>query len=235
MPDFRTSNDVLDDAGAAPARDAPAASCGDEPAIEAAPGRRHGIARGFLGAVVMGVAVAIAAWFLAGSGGAGADSSSGSARTGPRVGKEAPDFRVVQLDGTVARLSDFRGHPVWLSFWATWCPPCRAESGEIEAASRRYADAGLVVLAIDVGEDAGAVQSYVGKAGLTYLVGLDGNEQLSALYRVSGLPNHFFIDANGVLREWRVGPVDVETVDSSIAGILPAAVPLQAGAISARR
>jgi peroxiredoxin len=141
------------------------------------------------------------------------------------VGKEAPDFQVRQLDGTVARLSDFRGRPVWLSFWATWCPPCRAESAEIEAVSRTYGPSGLVVLAVDIGEDQQAVESYVQRAQLTYLIGFDPGEQIAALYRVSGLPNHFFIDAAGVLREWRVGPVEREGLAKSLTVILPAGVP----------
>jgi peroxiredoxin len=196
--------------------------------------RRASVARGLLSAVVMGTVIAGVTWFLAGPGGvAGGPPQAPSGETAgaaPRVGKEAPDFRVLQLDGTVARLSDFRGQPVWLSFWATWCPPCRSESAEIESAYQEYSQAGVVVLAIDVGEDAQTVTSYVAKAGLTYPIGLDRSQQIGALYRVAGLPNHFFIDADGVLREWRVGPVDRDSLGKSISAISSRAVPQRDGA-----
>ncbi len=75
---------------------------------------------------------------------------------GPRLGNVAPDFELLSLDGEVIDLQSFRGQPVWITFWASWCPPCRAESPELVAAYERHAADGLVIIAVDVGRS-GAV------------------------------------------------------------------------------
>jgi cytochrome c biogenesis protein CcmG, thiol:disulfide interchange protein DsbE len=202
-------------------------------------GGRRNIVRNVITAAILGVAIAGAMWVFTRGGESGASqavtlaaSSSGPA---PRVGNEAPDFRVRLLDGTVAKLSDFRGRPVWLSFWATWCPPCRSESVEIEGAYEEHLDQGMVVLAIDLGESPGTIKSYVEKAGLSYAIGVDETTQVAALYHVAGLPNHFFIDADGVLREWRVGQLGQGAIDEGIASILPTGAAKEAAIPPSRR
>lgn len=179
-------------------------------------------------ALVLSALAAAGGWFMLRPDGAktSQDISLAVAASGPapRVGREVPDFQVLKLDGTVAHLSDFRGQPIWLSFWATWCPPCRSESPEIEAATRKYSDSGLVVLALDLGESPQAVSAFVERAGLTYSIGLDRSEEVAALYHVFGLPNHFFIDRDGILRERRVGQLDPKAMDKSLASILKSRV-----------
>lgn len=139
---------------------------------------------------------------------------------GPRVGKMAPDFRVAGLDGGEFNLSAFRGRPVWISFWASWCPPCRAETPDIQAAHERYRDEGLVVLAIDIGEEPDTVRSYVERTGLTFSVGLDQSTEVAALYRISGVPTHYFIDAGGVLRDWKIGSMGENEMDRKLQALL---------------
>jgi thiol-disulfide isomerase/thioredoxin len=138
----------------------------------------------------------------------------------PRVDKPAPDFRVADLAGAPIELSALHGRPVWINFWATWCPPCRAESPEIEAAYQQYRDQGLVVVAINVGEDAGTVRDYVERAGLTYPVGGDPRTDIAAAYRVAGLPTHVFVDADGVVRDIRMGRLGKETIQQEVARLL---------------
>jgi len=140
---------------------------------------------------------------------------------GPRVGKPAPDFQVAGLDGEQLQLSGFRGRPVWINFWATWCPPCRAESPDIQAAHEQYEDAGLVVLAIDIGEDPDTVREYLERAGLTFTVGLDETTEIAALYRIAGIPSHYFIDGDGVLRDWKIGSMGKKEMDRKLKALLP--------------
>jgi cytochrome c biogenesis protein CcmG, thiol:disulfide interchange protein DsbE len=123
----------------------------------------------------------------------------------PTVGEPAPDLQVLGLDGQILRLSEFRGQPVWLNFWATWCPPCRAENPDIEAIQREFADRGLIVLAVSVGESPEVVRGYVERVGLSSTVGLDLNSVAAARYRVAGLPTHVFIDRRGTVRAYRIG------------------------------
>ena len=79
----------------------------------------------------------------------------------PTIGKFAPDFTWTGADGKAVRLSDLRGKSVLINFWATWCPPCKAEMPEMEAYWKENKDKGVVILAIDVGqEDDGAIRDF---------------------------------------------------------------------------
>lgn len=118
----------------------------------------------------------------------------------PRVGAPAPDFEATTVDGKRVHLTELRGHPVWINFWASWCPPCRAEAPEIEMVWREQRASGLVLLGISQAEDAAAVQSYAATAGLTFDLIADRDQAIGARYRVNGLPTHYFIDGEGIVQ-----------------------------------
>ena len=96
---------------------------------------------------IAGLAIAVAilalAWFVAGRQGL-SDVGKGGINTSllPKVGEEAPDFVAISPEGEVVHLSDFRGQPVWLNFWGSWCPPCRAEMPDIQTAYEELQAAG---------------------------------------------------------------------------------------------
>jgi cytochrome c biogenesis protein CcmG/thiol:disulfide interchange protein DsbE len=134
----------------------------------------------------------------------GADSEeTGSAR--PEEGKLAPDFVLQSTDGTTYRLSELRGHPVMINFWATWCGPCKDEMPAIEEAYRAHAGDGLIVLAINVRESARLVEPYVAKLRLTFPVLLDPSGSVSDRYRVRSLPTTWLVRADGTIDGWREG------------------------------
>jgi cytochrome c biogenesis protein CcmG, thiol:disulfide interchange protein DsbE len=133
----------------------------------------------------------------------------------PVVGQPAPDFVALAADGTSIRLSDLRGKPVWLTFGASWCQPCRAENPDIEATyTARSAD--VTVLQVYMDEDAAAVNDYAGRVGVTYLTVPDPNERLAAEYRILGIPSHFFIDSSGVLQQIKVGSLDPDSMKAAL-------------------
>jgi peroxiredoxin len=134
----------------------------------------------------------------------------------PRIGKEVADFQVLGVDGNSYRLSDFRGRPVWLNFWATWCPPCRAENPDIQAVYDANKDQGLVVLAISLGEDPDTVRGYANRTHLNYPMGIDQTTEIAALYRIVGIPTHFFIDRDGILREIRIGGLSKGVMEKKV-------------------
>ena len=148
--------------------------------------------------------------------------SAAPAGPAPRVGKQAPDFRVQDLDGNQFQLSDFRGRPVWINFWDTWCPPCRAENPDIEAVFEAHRNEGLVVVALSVGESRSTVKAYAQRAGITYLIGLDGSTDIAAEYRLAGVPTHFFVDAEGIVRSFQIGGLSKKSMEARVAAILPA-------------
>lgn len=175
--------------------------------------------------LVIGAVIAAAAWYFVQPGGDEPLSQSVSLTAeasgpAPKVGEPAPDFRLTDMDGNLVQLSDFRGQPVWVTFWASWCPPCRAENPDIEATYQKYRDAGLVVIAVDIGEEASAARGYLERTGLSFLVGLDQTTEVSATYRIVGIPTHYFIDGDGVLREFRIGALSRKAMDEKVEKIL---------------
>lgn len=143
------------------------------------------------------------------------------AATGPApiVDQPAPAFAATTVDGKAVRLSDFVGKPVWLTFGASWCQPCRAENPEIKAAAERHASDGLVVLAIFISEDDAAVRDYAERVGLGYLKVADPATTIASQYRILGIPTHFFIDRAGVLRSMRIGSLDGAGMEQAIGAI----------------
>ena len=136
----------------------------------------------------------------------------------PREGEPAPDFTLLSAEGERVALSDFRGKTVVLNFWATWCPPCRAEMPELQAVwEERGEGEDLVVLAVDVGERADEVMAFVENFGLTFPVALDVDGSVADHYGLPGLPSTFFIDAEGVLRSQVLGPVFGDLLEAGIA------------------
>jgi thiol-disulfide isomerase/thioredoxin len=115
---------------------------------------------------------------------------------------QAPDLKLVSLEGHVMRLSDLRGKVVLLNFWATWCPPCKAEMPDLEALYREYGDAqGFVVVAVNTQEAAAPVEAFVRERGLSFPVWLDGRGEAAAQLGVRGLPVSFILDRNGYIRD----------------------------------
>ncbi len=188
----------------------------------------RGVVRNVLATVALGVVIAGLVWYFDRPGHSSTSEpitlTAVASGTAPEVGKEAPDFRVQGLDGQTFQLSDFRGSAVWINFWASWCPPCRAESPDIEAVYEDNRGDGLVVLALSIGEGAGAVQDYVERTGITFTVGLDEGTDIAAAYRIAGIPSHYFVDRDGILRESRVGSMSRETMEEKVDEILAAGV-----------
>ena len=125
----------------------------------------------------------------------------------PKVGQLAPDFTLQTLSGTTVRLSQWRGRPVIINFWATWCVACRAESTLLERTYQQKATQGLVVLGVNVTQEdtLASVQNYVTTSALTFPIALDSHGAVTDAYHVPGLPVTFFVDAQGIIRNVIVG------------------------------
>lgn len=137
----------------------------------------------------------------------------------PIVGQMAPDFTATTIDGQPIRLSDLKGSPVWLTFGASWCQPCRAENPDIQAAYDAFSASGLVVVQVYITEDASSVSDYAARVGLTYRKVADATDTISTNYRILGIPSHFFIGRDGVLRELKVGTMDPASMQAALTEI----------------
>ena len=146
---------------------------------------------------------------------------------GLRVGDRAPELEIGaggtssplrDLSGAPVRLADLRGRPVWISFWASWCPPCQAETPVLRDTFAAYRDRGLALVAISVQESTvDDVRAYATRYGLAYTVAADLSGDVFRSYRVYGLPTQLFLDADGIIRAIVQGPVDANLAAANLA------------------
>ncbi|MEW6355240.1 MAG: TlpA disulfide reductase family protein [Planctomycetota bacterium] len=141
-------------------------------------------------------------------------------RSGGRVGggKAAPEISLTGVANAeeVPTLANLRGKPVLLEFWATWCPPCRESIPHLIEIHEKHKDRGLVVIGI-TNEAPSAVEPFIEKMGMTYIVGYDGGGRTGNAYRVTGIPHAFLIAADGTIA-WNGHPMALE--DGIIAQIV---------------
>ncbi len=109
----------------------------------------------------------------------------------------AEDFTLGALDGSQSSLSSFKGKVVFLSFWATWCGPCKQELPSIQALYTRLSGRGLVVVAVDLGEEKAKVAQFVKANHLTFPVLLDGNVTVGREYGANSIPTNYLVDRSG--------------------------------------
>ena len=147
-------------------------------------------------------------------------ASPASRPAAPAIGYPAPDFALKTPSGEEFKLSALRGTPVVLNFWATWCPPCRAELPELRSASERYAGQ-IAVVGVNQAESAATVAKAAVELGLTFPIPLDHRGDVSQVYGVRSLPTTFFIDRDGVIRQIQNGPLTEATLAQLLQTIHP--------------
>ncbi|MBW8349567.1 redoxin domain-containing protein [Bacillus sp. IITD106] len=128
-----------------------------------------------------------------------------------------PDFELTTLDGEKVRLSDFNGKKVILNFWATWCPPCRAEMPHMENFYKKNAEKmNVEIIAVNLtAEERGGngpekVKKFIEEYGITFHVPLDETGEVADKYRIIPIPTSYLIGTNGVVQKKILGPMDEE-------------------------
>ncbi|HET9659587.1 MAG TPA: redoxin domain-containing protein [Thermomicrobiales bacterium] len=173
----------------------------------------------------LGVAVGILllAWYIAGRAGLGDLGNAGvNSNLLPKVGEEAPDFVAISPEGQVVHLSDFRGQPVWLNFWGSWCPPCRAEMPDIQSAYQELQPQGLTLLAVSLGDKPSEAMNFAELNGVTFDILLDPDRSLtSPTYPIYNFPTHIFIDKDGIVRKIVLSEMSTEQAVAAAQSILP--------------
>ncbi len=135
------------------------------------------------------------------------------------VGRRAPSWTERTSTGAMLSLASLRGRPVYLNFFATWCPPCNDEAPGVNALQKQYAVDGLRTVGVDELESAQKAASFVHKFALVYPAVVDDGT-LQSQYNVNGLPVHVFIDRSGVVRKIIVGEMTKSQIAAQIRAIL---------------
>lgn len=138
-------------------------------------------------------------------------------------GSSAPNFTVQTLAGDTVVLSRYRGRPVMLNFWASWCTPCRSEMRDIATSYELHTAQGLAVLAINMTDQERMkdVRRFVNDLHLPFPILLDGNGALRQRYALLGIPTSVFIDTSGVVRLVHRGPISANALQHGLSLILP--------------
>jgi thiol-disulfide isomerase/thioredoxin len=206
------------------------------PGAQLGAGRRRILALAGLIVIVGGVLGVLALAGLIGNQGGGAgiqsvallDTPPASERPNLAIaaeaGKLAPDFEISGYDGGRHRLSDFRGKPVYVNFWATWCLPCQLELPDIQELQSRHGD-DLVVITVNRREQLNRAERYFerlprkdGGTGVSFTVnGLDPDDTLYAEYRGLGMPVSVFIDPEGVVTRVVNGVILLDDMEQLLA------------------
>jgi peroxiredoxin len=153
-----------------------------------------------------------------------AELNTTGASPATEVGRTPPDFVLETTSGEKLRFSELRGQPVLVNFWASWCTPCRQEMPEIVRASDQHAGGGLVVLAVNLQENAEQIEEFADDFGMAFPIVIDRTGQVADAWRiggpVEGIPASYFIDADGVVRARSFGPLTAESLDEHLQTIL---------------
>jgi thiol-disulfide isomerase/thioredoxin len=146
--------------------------------------------------------------------------ASGTVGTGVGIGQKAPSIRLTLSDGSLMDTADFAGQPLWINFMATWCPQCADELPMMERFESDL-EGQMTVLVVDVGEDRQTVRQFMRALDVDLTVGLDPDGAIQRQWGVFGLPVHFMLDADGIVREIVYGGAPPEIFIQAITTVVP--------------
>ena len=150
----------------------------------------------------------------------------GGAAQGGLIGSNAPSLAVdgappPTLNGETIDLDELRGQVVWVNFWTTSCIPCRTEMPAMQEIADRYADQGLTIVGVDVGEGTDSVREFVDELGVTYPIVMDFDSTIFSRYSpLFGVPRHYFVGRDGKIVGARIGELRPEEMDPLIEELL---------------
>lgn len=157
----------------------------------------------------------------------------GPVTEGLAIGQAAPELvgerdgqrvTLTDLDGEPVSLAALRGHPVWVNFWASWCPPCQQETPVLRGLYREHAENGLRMIGVSVQEASpDEVRRYVATYDVPYTVAFDGTSAVFQAWRGFGLPTHYLLDTDGIVRAVHYGPLSREGATTLLSSIMPSA------------
>ncbi len=136
--------------------------------------------------------------------------------TGIEIGNKIPDFVLHDLNLKKREIKEFRGKPIVLNFWATWCPPCREEMPTVQSFYEKNREKGVEVIAVSVDQDSNKkVAEFIKESGYSFPVYYDYGSILSRTFFISSIPTTYFINSKGIIVDKKIGGFDWNTIDIS--------------------
>ncbi len=136
------------------------------------------------------------------------------------IGKPISDFALTDINGVAHKISDYKGRPVLINAWATWCPPCRAEMPDLHAFYLKHQAEGFEMLAINSGESQPVVASFIQQMGFTFPALVDQNKVVLDGLGISGLPTSILVGRDGTVKYIHVGGLTPEMINTQLAALI---------------
>lgn len=149
--------------------------------------------------------------------------NSANAGSSPLIGRPAPDFTLPALSAQPApaiRLASLKGKPVMINFWASWCVPCQREAPLLQATWQRMQSQGIVFIGIDFQDDRTQALNFLRTYGITYPNVVDGSGSTAINYGLTGIPETFFLNRQGVIVSKLIGEMTQQAFQNNLQGIL---------------
>ncbi|NMD70483.1 TlpA family protein disulfide reductase [Bacillus sp. DNRA2] len=141
------------------------------------------------------------------------DQDNSGKEVGFEIGNTPPDFELKTLAGDTVKLSDYKGKKVMLNFWATWCPPCKAEMPDMEKFYEGNKDR-VEILAVNM-DTTNDVEGFAKEYGITFPILLDEKNEVNRDYGIVSIPTTFFIDEKGVIKQKINGSMKLEDMEKN--------------------
>jgi len=138
----------------------------------------------------------------------------------PKKGDKPPDFALLGMDGKTHRLSDYKGKPVVINFWGTFCPGCVYETPDLQKAYANQGDKPFEIVGINLGEDDLTITNFIGQYDVSYDILKDDNRKVERRYGLRSYPTTFFVNADGKIEDIFVGPMTAKDIDERIKKML---------------
>jgi peroxiredoxin len=164
------------------------------------------------------LAIILACWALGYTLGAEYESLQSIISNAPTIGKPPPDFSLMDLSGKQIHLSDFIGKPIMINFWAAWCGPCVAEMPYFQELYNTYRDE-FVLIAINSHDTERVINDFVNDHGLNFMIVMDPGGHILDRYQITAYPTTFFITAEGIIQDIKVGSMKRAELIEYIRGI----------------
>jgi len=134
---------------------------------------------------------------------------------------QATNFTLKDLNNNDVSLFDFKGNIIVLNFWATWCPPCKAEIPDFVEVYKTYKDKGVSFLGVSVDEDLNALKQFALDYNINYTVVVDNkNANIASKWNVTAIPTTYFIDKNGNIVDWNIGQISKSQLISKLNSLI---------------